>query len=295
MPSASCTRTLDFDALVGDDAVPDAGTAPTFQPEALLPSLGLDGGFSCRTRTPPVVFCDDFESEPLEAIWDEVLSAPRDGGVVAREPGDSVSPRTGLRVSVAEGIPAGTYVSMGLHEALPASAASRTLAIDFDLKVEALDPKPGRDIVAFQLLLGDGDGDGERDGERNQLVLDLQSAGGGSVRARFNENLLAADGSSLDATLHELAMQPVTGSWAHVSFLLDVRAPSGGKNQVALRIGPRDGAPSQAVKLFEGPLKHALRGGQPHMEVGIPWLSTAELTAPWRIRYDNVLVRIREE
>lgn len=292
--SSGCTRALDFDALDGDgevtrDVVLDGGVDV---PATGRPGEGLDGGFSCRLITPAPTFCDDFDTRPLGDVWSAILAAPADGGTLAQDSRDSTSRPNSLLVTVAKDIPAKTYVGIGLHQPLPAlSAKGGEIAVEFDMKVEASDPKPGRDVVAFQIIFGSS----AAGSQRNQLVLNVQSAGVNQLLARFNDNVLTSTGEIVDSVRGDLLEQPAIDRWTHVAFTLQAGAPPDGKNQVVLRMGPRETFATKHVTLVSGPLRHDLQAGQPQMEVGIPWLSTDEATAAWQIRYDNVLVVTRQE
>jgi hypothetical protein len=299
----SCTRTLDFDDLssesVPDDTnvtgIPDAdaGSAkPTdTSDETAMRDAGgggLDGGFSCRNQTPAPAFCDDFDTLPLVNLWDEIILAPEDGGTLAHDGDEALSPTNSLLATVRPGIAAGTYVGLVARKSFSeVGQRPSRIDIDFDMKIEQFDPAPGSNIVAFQFLLGAL----VPASLRNQLVLDVHS-NGAQVRTRFNENLLNEDGLATMSETHELRSGPPVNRWSHVSFQIDVDEPSGSNNHARIRIGPRETFENEAVTLFHGKLRYVLHEGRPQMEVGIPWVNTAGETAAWRIRYDNVLVRL---
>ena len=312
----SCTRTLDFDELSSESHTADTGVAPGSLDDAASPTptatpidtptgmnddppptdagvLSLDGSFSCRTVTPPATFCDDFDTLPLANVWDEVLPFPAAGGTLALDGDDALSPSNALLATIPPGIEAGTYVGLvaGKSFSQVGSRPSR-IEIEFDMKVEQIDGTPGRSIVAFQFVL---DAPGP-DARSNQLGLEVHS-NGDQMRTRLHENLLDADGFADLSETHELRSGPPVNRWSHVAFELDIDIddPSNSNNRAHVRIGPRETFESDAVTLFEGTLRYGLHAGWPRIEVGIPWLNRADETTAWRIRYDNVLVRLGSE
>jgi hypothetical protein len=155
------------------------------------------------------------------------------------------------------------------------------VSVEFDLRVEQIDPTPTRRISLLRVLLG-SDEIGY-----TQHTLGLESSGS-SVRAAFIEQDTEAAAPASTAApavmvwQHDFAPKPALGQWVHVKYVLDT------DSFVTLTI---DGS-----ALFDNPLQYALRSTGGHLEIGVPWVDMTQFTErdtskTWRVRYDNVLVR----
>jgi hypothetical protein len=230
-------------------------------------------------QSPVPTFCDDFDGDRPTKKWTSVIISPSDGaGVVESNEDEPLSEPRSLVASVPGSFDGDVDYA--------ASALSRTFAafegipirvhVSFDMRIEQFDPLANAHVIAFQFLFGDAD-------DYNQLVLNLESRKR-SVTAQFTETV----GTAFAQRAGEYENTPEAGEWAHVEFELDARnplgKPSGGKNRVTLLVDD--------VKLFDDDLSFDLRGGKPRMELGIPWVDHKLAQAPWRIRYDNVLVYV---
>lgn len=278
LPSAT---SLADGGVATDSALPDSSV--TYDPAT----------FSCAEVSPEPDFCDDFESSALGSHWDYVQVDPTSpvGGSIEIDNGAARSGKNSLLVQINQGLSvcdncidafAGLYL-FDLQKPV-------LLAVEFDVRVEQVDPNVSRRIVLAQLSFG------TTELGFTQHTLQLESRGNESVRAGIIEfdtpgqppSSTAAPSS--DTFVHDFSPVASLAEWVHVTYLLDVTEPRGTANTLAVWVDD--------FVVFYGAPQFALRNTNLRLELGVPWvvMSTATFGAQdtsqrWRLRFDNVLVR----
>jgi hypothetical protein len=326
-----CASKLDFDALSSEfgqrDAASedstrdasglrplDAGEAGPLEgpavtgstPEAGTPSSTDGGGdaqatelvpepamFSCAAVSPEPAFCDDFETPDSLNDWNGTIVdplTPQPGGSLAA---DGVAARAGTRSLLATTAPDLVLCDdCGIHVLgrvlFFELVGPQRVRIDFDLRVEAIDSVPSRRIALFQFVLG------TPENGVSQHTLQLESLGktikSGFVEFETEPVLAGATELPASASAPEsFKAGPALDEWVHVRYELDAVDSSGPGNSAHVEVGP--------TVLFDGPLWFPLHYREPTLELGVPFVDFAGFGADdrsngWRVRYDNVLVRI---
>ena len=272
-----CTSTLDFESVTkggGDSGDGDGDGAGD----------GDAASFACDDIEPKPTFCDDFDGSDVEEVWEQVVIAPDtldadDVGVLKNDGTAAVSGDHSLLAIMNEGVK-GDYVAVAAVQSFEEFAGEPIHAeIDFEMRVEQIDPTKDHYATAFQLLFGN-------DNNYSQLVLSLVSKGT-DVSSRLRENIGATcpdDGCTVD---HAFKNVPDLGEWAHVSFVLDLKEPGGTDNRATLTVDD--------TVLFDGKLSLKIDNVNPRIELGIPWIAGQGDDKLWRVRYDNLLVNITKE
>jgi hypothetical protein len=266
----ACTQTLDFDSLSSGHAairpVHDAG------------SISPEHTFTCMDEQ-DATFCDDFDTRAPDKTWTMVIVEPGNAGgyVKAEDNDDALSAPKSLLVSVPGKFDKGVSYAASALQRTFASYTGMHIRVNvaFDMRVEKFDSLAYARIIAFQFLYGDAT-------SYNQLVYALESRED-SIVSQFSESV----GPAPKSRAGDFENLPDLDEWVHVEFELNVANPEGGGNRVTLTVDD--------VKLFDNELELYLRGGEPRMELGIPWVDSSKATEPWRIRYDNVLVNIEQK
>jgi hypothetical protein len=247
--------------------------------------------FSCAVVSPKPYFCDDFESLALSSHWSDVVVYPTDplpGGTIDIDNHAARAGHNSLLVEVNEGLSVcDDCIELGAQLTLPNLQGPTTLITEFDLRVEQIDPNEGRSIVLFQTWWGTSEAG------FTQHTLQLESSGGSAWTGLVE---IATDGQSLRSTEqpnqtwteHQWQQTPMLSEWVHVVYTLDVQDAIGTSNVARLTVDD--------VVLFDGPLAFPLLNAKAEMEIGVPWVDMSlfqeqDVSTPWRIRYDNVLVR----
>jgi hypothetical protein len=291
--------------LITDAAAPlqDSGAAPVSDSGAVSASDGgavpandsgavpSPAGFSCAAVAPAATFCDDFERSNLVETWSWTYVSPETppAGAIVNDGQAARSGKGSLLAVVNDGVGPADYFAVIANKTFQQFEGKPIhVEVDFDLRVEQIDPGRGRRVMLFQFLFGTlAEGYG-------QLTLQLESSGL-NAHARFIENDTVKPEAPgvVPPTLtvsHALKPVPNVNEWVHVRFTLDAVNPSGPGNHASMVIDD--------TVLFDGALNYALRRLEPRIELGIPWVDTELITDQdtskiWRVRYDNVLVRIQ--
>lgn len=248
-----CSLALDFDSTIGQ---------PASQPS-----------FCASHVTPPAIFCDDFDAEPLGAQWPKVEAL---NGSTANDPGASTSSPNSL-LSVAD--PVGTSGRVRAVSTVPFPDITSTkvgLRISFNLRVDQFDPTVAAKTNVFDFIYGPVN-------DFNQVMLVLVSTGDAfSVMLAENPQTVGED----NKLYHEYGPFPITTGlqqWMRVAIDLDITNPFGMGNTVRVAL-------DDEVKL-DTPLLYALKGETPRLELGIGYVdSSMAPTQTWAVRYDDFLV-----
>jgi hypothetical protein len=212
------------------------------------------------------------------------------GGSIAR---DTVTARSGVGSMLATLTPDFTNAD-GFNEVWATKAfrgfqgLAARYVVEFDLRVEQVDPLSKLQLKLFQFLLG------TRSDGYSVLSLVLESAGG-KPRVRFMEENFVVD----DPATSEVELSPYPpdhayiaafniNEWSHVTFVLEANEPGGTNNRASLTVGK--------TLLSDGPLFFALHQYEPTIDLGFPFVFRTLTQDPpstaWQARYDNVLVRV---
>jgi hypothetical protein len=278
----------------GSRAPDDASAADAGLPAQAVRDAGAadPSSFDCLKVNPPATFCDDFETPgPLQPKWDETYASPVPGGSIGR---DTTAARAGMGSMLASLAPHLTqddaFNEVWATKAFRGFAGLRArYVVEFDLRVEQVDPLAKLQLNLFQFLLGS-----KVDGF-TVLSLLLASSEAGKPLVSFLEQEFVADDpatpeveASPASPPHPFSPVPNLNEWAHVTFVLDANEPSGFDNRASLTVGN--------TLLYGGPLFFALREYEPTIDLGLPTLlgtiTQVEPGTAWRVRYDNVLVRV---
>lgn len=308
-PSARADAGAPLDARAVTPVTPrDAGRvgmSPPDAPDAAPVSAGASDAsvsgaaaaadpttFSCPKVSPKLSFCDDFEDQPLDVHWSVVWpKAPVPESSCAIDGNDARAGRRSLLAQVNDGINlCDTCFYPWAELALPDLQGPSKLTVDFDLRVEQIDPVDGRRIPLFQLLWGtDAVGVTEH-------TVQLESSGG-HVKSAFVEYItdpLPPQGSpeqplpGATPSEHAWLVTPALSTWVHVAYTLDIQDSLGTANVATLKVDD--------VVLFDTRPVFSLHNTGVRMRLGILWVETSATQPPdasktWRLRYDNVLVR----
>lgn len=281
----------------------DAGTATPDGASAADAGVPTSGGsdaaaldptnFDCLKVAPPATFCDDFETPgPLKPKWDDAFASPVPGGTIAR---DTTAARSGVGSMLATLAPHRTqddaFNEVWVTKAFRGFAGLRArYVVEFDLRVEQVDPLSQLQPKLFQFLLGS-----TSDGY-TVLSLLLSSSEAGKPLLSFLEQDVVVDDPatpevelSPDSPPHPFSAVTNLNEWAHVTFVLELNEPAGFDNRASLTVGD--------TLLYGGPLFFALREYEPTIDLGVPTVlgTITQLeasTGTWQARYDNVVVRV---
>jgi hypothetical protein len=193
-----------------DVATPTDGPSPTDAPTD-APTDVTDAG-------PTVLFHDDFEGPTaLPRAWDSMTT---DGGALTLSHAVSVSPTTSLSAKsfALDAAAPGNTVADALRKAFPVPASGRTVAYDFQVLPQQVDPA-GFDAVVAALQLGDAAGD------LYELQLDLHLASPGITVTFAEYTGLADGGSSYIGHPVPTASQLTVGVWTEVRVELTFSQP----------------------------------------------------------------------
>ena len=248
----ACSLALDFDATSAkhdDDPV----------------------SFCGEHLSPPAVFCDDFDEQPLGTKWPAVEQS---NASVQNDSGAALSPPSSL-LSVAQPSSPGNPVRSVGSVAFPSMSSAKVgLRISFALRVDKFDPTSGAECVLFSFLYGPED-------DFNQVALDLVSTET-AVSLQLTE-LAEKLGEASDYAEHgPFTIKPSAGEWTNVAIDIDVNAPMSTGNTVRVSV---DGH-----KQLDTSLMLPLKGETPRLELGIGWVDTTKPTQGWTVRYDDFLV-----
>jgi hypothetical protein len=303
------TGTRDASRVAVDGGARAADAGPSLPAESGPPAADPDGGtsseagaasastdaaardpasFDCLALTPRATFCDDFEHPYLDG-WSSVVVSPTTplGGTIDLDTRGARAGTGSLLATVSAGIvSSGDYFGVLASESFDFEGVPARYSVEFDLRLEQIDPELGRQVKLFQFLFG------TPEVGFNQLTLQLESHGG-DASARFVENDYApndSSGTSKEPATRPAEFKPVPNinEWVHVRFSLEAYEPSGTDNRASLIVG-------QTV-LYDGGLYFALRRLHPTMELGFPtvdgYFTQDAPSNAWRARYDNVMVRV---
>jgi hypothetical protein len=299
------------DTTTGDAAVLDASAPASTTPndaaplEASSPDArdgSADAGsqdasreldrttFSCKAVSPEPLFCDDFESLALLDHWTDVLVEPTEptlGGTIEIDSNAARAGHDSLLVQVHEGVAyCENCVGILAGLALPDWQAPTKLSVEFDLRVEQIDPTASRRIVLFQLVWGTWEAG------FTQHTLQLESRGGsfraGLVEFDTNGEFQASEEPPTPPFDHDFAPTGALSQWMHVTYTVHAKSATSTSNVAKLTVDD--------VVLFDASPRFALRAENLRLEIGVPWVDTSyfaeqDLSKRWQVRYDNVLVR----
>jgi hypothetical protein len=258
----ACTQTLDFDEV--SNGSKGSGYDPT--------------KFSCAALSPPATFCDSFDGKSPAETWSALLIAPANGGgAVSGDSSFSLTPPNSLLVSV-PGVATPGYTASAVQRTFGTfEGKPMDVHVEFDMKVEQVDPRAGARVLAFQFLFGLGTA------VYDQLVLNLTSTGA-NVTSQFTQNL---GGTAQGTFAGDILHAPALDKWVHVTFDLAVFNPNGAANTAGL--GNNAKLKIDQETLFDAGLMFPLHMNQPRLELGIPGVDTSAgvETKPWRVRFDN--------
>ncbi len=279
--AAGCSATLDFDALSNGEAtnVGDSGKPATDSGGSGTTGGGGAAGDSatstyCRSLNPTPTFCDDFDdTNPLPANrWS---ATDQMGGAITVDSLASVSPSMSLLAKTSTAL-AGSLAHAIRRKEFAAFADTKAgFRIDFDMRIEDIDPANQAQITVFAMLFG-------LENDYYQLVMNVDVTGG-VFSLKMAENAYAADASGYQA--HGFAgPAPLQNKWLHAHIEIDVRSPSGTDGN-ALRVS------IDGKSQFDGSLSVPLKGKAPRVEMGIGYVKAP--SAPWTIRYDNIVADVK--
>jgi len=281
------------DAAPGRNSPADAGGQAT---DAGQLDEGLEpdpAAFSCARVSPEPYFCDDFESYLPVDHWDHVEVypvTPLRGGSIGLDSSASRAGQSSLFVQVDEGVSScasclSLYTGLWLRDL----EAPTQVTVEFDLRVEQIDPTQSRRIVLFQMVWGTA----EAGFTHHTLQLESFGQGVSAGLVEFSVAGQSVPGDDPESTQidHKFTPIPALDRWVHVRYTsdaLDVSDASGVSNFAALMV-------DDAV-LFVAAPQFALHSAKVHMEIGVPWVDMStfaaqETSKSWQVRYDNVLVR----
>jgi hypothetical protein len=246
-------------------------------------ALDFDGlesypGF-CSQLVPAPRFCDDFDYEQEEPFERWTLLVQQKG--TASLNGDEyVSPRRSFLSTSQAFQPGGAtdeFPEAFAHLELPELAdKALQMTISCDFMVESFDSSMDAYVTVLSFDYDRADGG-------HLLDLDLVPAPG--LFLALGEQNIATDESEPEQMLHgRVAGDPLMQSiWYHVDLLIDIRQPRGADNWFTLSV---DGVARKTA-----PFTFPLAGGEPELALGITDTGASPIN-PWRLRFDNFVVRI---
>jgi hypothetical protein len=273
--AAGCTASLPFDDLSSGSSAQD----PFDKVDIPAPS-----DFECEAFEGEelVALCDDFDDDdrPLEDVWSSVEVIPSGNGAMeTKMDGDGSRSRPNhLFASIGGSYEQDTMgnwpyaASLVRHDFTNLQDKPFIARITFEMRVDAFDPLEKTRVSAAQFLFGDL-------ANLNQMVLNLESRGS-TVSAQFTEN--TSKGGFNAGRFKAIQLD----TWLEVEMELEINEPEGDDNYVTVTL--------ENETLFEGKLSYDLFGLEPRFELGVPWVDTMLASAPWELRYDNVLVLVKE-
>jgi hypothetical protein len=297
---SGCSLTLNTDSLTSGPAreMTDGTTQPAA--DAALPEhdAAADGGMRdsnpdagaatwCEELEEAPELCSDFDgAEPFAGWTPNLTSHKADAVVLSADDADAQSPSQSLLAVVRDGDKIGEYIASSYKRFLPAGKPVH-IEIDFALNVEKTDPVLEAKLMPLQIVFGD-----RSEGWYGQITLVLVSKKDG-VALRFGERSVQVDpDDDNDQTVEETVlvdnpseehMLPALGTWLHVQ--LEVDAQDAGDSRAKLSVDD--------ASLLDTALDLKIEVLKPAVEIGAPWVDTStHVTGEWRVRYDNVLLRV---
>jgi len=251
---SGCSLALDFDST---SKVPPAAQ-PTFCADHL---------------TPPAIFCDDFDADPLVPKWSKVEEV---NGAAAHDAGASTSAPDSF-LSVADPVgKTGRVRSVATVNFTDLNSTKVGLRISFNLLVDQFDATVGAKTNIFDFVYGPTT-------DFNQVVLVLVSAGS-AVSLMLAENpQTVGDPNTLYHEYGPFPVRPTPEQWMKVAIDLDITNPLGTGNSVRVTLDDQLELDSKLV--------YPLKGETPRLELGVGWVDSDTMpTQTWAVRYDDFLV-----
>ena len=249
-----CTLALDFDATSKEPIT----HKPTF----------------CAAHlTPPAIFCDDFDAEPLETKWPKIEVM---NGAISNDSGASTSaPNSLLSVASPVGVTGGVRAVSSVS--FPDVTSTKVgLRISFNLRVDQFDSTVGAKTNVFDFIYGPVT-------DFNQVIVVLVSTGSAfSVLLAENPQTVGSP-NNLYHEYGPFPLRPALKEWTKVALDLDITNPFGSGNAVTFSLDDQ-------VQL-DSPLLYPLKGETPRLELGVGWVDSETMpTQTWAVRYDDFLV-----
>jgi hypothetical protein len=251
-----------------DAADAAADTAPDTAPTSDGPSPS-DAAPDAIDAGPTVLFHDDFEgAAALPRAWDTMTT---DGGALALSHAVSVSPTTSLSAKsfALDAAAPGNSVAVALRKAFSVPPSGRTIAYDFQVLPQQVDPA-GFDAVVGALQLGDAAGD------LYELQLDVHQASPGLTVTFAEYTGLADGGSSYIGHPVPTTSQLTTGVWTDVRIELTFSQPPIARVYFA-------GAPTPVL---ETTVAFGVVPSKVQLSLGLSYVRPGSAT--WSVFYDDV-------
>ena len=251
---SGCSLALDFDSTSKQPVKPQ----PTFCGEH---------------STPPAIFCDDFDAEPLGTKW---LKVERVNGEATNDTGAATSaPNSLLSVADPVGV-TGKVRAVSTVGFLELSSTKVGLRISFNMRVDQFDSAIGAKTNVFDFLYGSIT-------DFNQVLVVLQSTGS-EVSVTLAENpQKPPEPNNLYQEYGPFPVRPVQGQWMKVALDIDILNPIGPGNSVRFALDDQ--------MQLDTALLYPFKGQTPRLELGVGWVdSEAMPSQTWAIRYDDFLV-----
>lgn len=219
-----------------------------------------DAGPFCAALSPPATLCSDFDTTALPAEWDRV-SSYGSGGVFV----DDQSSRSAPRSAVATFTKSTSGGAGYLEKQLDTKYTTR-IAVDFDMRIESQDSRRTPLVVIELSANGSSDRIFFRTQKGTGFEVDEAATTDGGIDYAQTSTLPVMDAGTPDG-------------WQHVTITLDSTATN---TTASLTV---DGA--QTSK--SGFRAHRY-SSKPTVHLGIEYLAAADVM--WKIRFDNVVIRV---
>lgn len=288
---AACSVALDFDALQNGPAPHDAAAfdahAPADAADAGDSALPIDAGTDappldapvdaradapyCASLSPRPLFCDDFDNNPLSAVWDQIGDGQ---GVAEQSTFTFTSPPRALRIAT-NPLDAGVQPYAIVNKSFPAFAGTPAHPIaSFAVRVDAIDPvKTGLlGVIGWRTQAG----------AYYNLELSAQAAGTAAARLTLAESSTSTNGLLYDARAFT-TLVPLR-EWHRVTIdatITDLAAPAGANHVKAYLDG---------VLQVDKALLYAVKTAPIRFELGTSYIDSP--SAPWTFFFDDASIDI---
>jgi hypothetical protein len=229
--------------------------------------------FCAAHQTPPAIFCDDFDAEPLGTKWPKVEEM---NGTATNDASASTSAPNSF-LSAASPVGTTGRVRAVSTVSFPTLTSTKVgLRISFNLRVDQFDATVGAKTNVFDFVYGPVT-------DFNQVVLVLVSTGTG-VSVLLAENpQKVGDANILYHEYGPFPVRPVLEQWMKVAIDLDITSPLASGNVVRVALDDQG--------QLDTALVYPLKGETPRLELGVGWVDSDSMpTQAWAVRYDDFFV-----